>query len=338
MHITKNNKQVLVYWIMVLGVIVLFMGNLVYGSVRIPVSDVFDILFSRNTDGMKPSWIHIVMESRLPQAVTGLLAGAGLAVCGLLLQTLFRNPLAGPSILGISDGANLGVALVMLYVGSSALCVPAAFLGSGLILAVIIYFSSRVRNNVMLLIIGIMVGYMTSSVISVLNFYSSADKVQQFVMWGMGNFSSVTNRDLPVFAVLSLSGLFFSLMLMKPLNALLLGDNYAENLGVNLKRTRFFILFVTGLLTAVITAYCGPVSFIGLAVPHIARLLLGNSNHKQLLPVTMISGAAIALLCNILVVVPGANIMMPLNAVTPIIGAPVIIYVIVNRRNIQYFN
>lgn len=183
-----------------------------------------------------------------------------------------------------------------------------------------------------------MIGYLASSVISILNFYATADKVRSFVMWGLGNFSGVSLSLLPFFSLCTLTGLFLSVLLIKPLNALLLGEMYAANLGIKVKRTRALILLCTGLLTATTTAFCGPVSFIGLAVPHIARLLLGSSNHKMLLPVTLLTGACVALLCNMLMVLPGTNTLLPLNAVTPIIGAPVVIYVIVNRKNIQYFN
>lgn len=190
----------------------------------------------------------------------------------------------------------------------------------------------------MLLIIGIMIGYLASSMISILNYYATADRVRAFVLWGMGNFSGVSNARLPFFAICTLAGLIVAVLLIKPLNALLLGEAYASNLGVKIKQTRLWILICTGLLTATTTAYCGPVSFIGLSVPHIARLLLGTSNHQLLVPVTMLTGACIALLCNLLTVIPGTNTVLPLNAITPLLGAPVIIYVIVNRRNIQYFN
>ncbi len=343
------NKQVwLFYPALVLLLLLLFAGSLAYGSVSIPFDQVISILWGNASD--KEVWTHILLQSRLPQAVTALLAGASLAISGLLLQTLFRNPLAGPSILGISDGANLGVALVMLSmggvlktvsgwsVGGYLAIILAAFGGASLVLGVIIYFSSKVRNNVMLLIIGIMIGYLASSVISILNYYASADKVHTFVMWGLGNFSGVSISQLPFFISCSVGGLFFALILIKPLNALLLGELYAANLGVKIRQTRILILICSGLLTAVTTAFCGPISFIGLAVPHMARLLLGSSNHKMLVPVTMLAGACVALLCNMLMVVPGTNIVLPLNAVTPLLGAPVIIYVIVNRKNIHYFD
>ncbi len=343
-----NKQGWLFYPALVCLVALLFMGSLGYGSVSVPFDQVISILLGKGSE--REVWTHILLQARLPQAVTALLAGASLAISGLLLQTLFRNPLAGPSILGISDGANLGVALVMLYMGGVLQAVSgwsvggylaiilAAFGGASMVLGVIIYFSSKVRNNVMLLIIGIMIGYLASSVISILNYYASADKVHTFVMWGLGNFSGVSTAQLPFFTMCSGVGLFFALVLIKPLNALLLGELYAANLGVKIRQTRILILICAGLLTAVTTAFCGPISFIGLAVPHMARLLLGSSNHKMLVPVTMLAGACVALLCNILMVVPGTNIVLPLNAVTPMLGAPVIIYVIVNRKNIHYFD
>lgn len=343
-----NKQSLSIYVWLSICLVLLFAGSLVYGAVSIPLDAVADILMGNET--VKESWKQILLNSRFPQAVTALLAGASLAVSGLLLQTLFKNPLAGPSILGISDGANLGVAAVMLYFGGTLnmvnslpmsgylAIVVAAFAGACLILGIIIFFSTKVKSNVMLLIIGIMVGYMASSLISILNYYASTDKVHAFVMWGMGDFSGVSSQQLPFFTTCSLVGLLLSILLIKPLNALLLGEMYAANLGIKVKRTRVLILLCTGILTATATAFCGPISFIGLAVPHIARLLLGSSNHKLLLPVTLLTGSCVALLCNIVMVLPGGNGILPLNAVTPLIGAPVIIYVIMNRKNIQYFN
>jgi iron complex transport system permease protein len=343
-----NKQSLSIYVWLSICLVLLFAGSLVYGAVSIPLDAVADILMGNET--VKESWRQILLNSRLPQAVTALLAGASLAVSGLLLQTLFKNPLAGPSILGISDGANLGVAAVMLYFGGTLnmvnslpmsgylAIVVAAFAGACLILGIIIFFSTKVKSNVMLLIIGIMVGYMASSLISILNYYASTDKVHAFVMWGMGDFSGVSSQQLPFFTTCSLVGLLLSILLIKPLNTLLLGEMYAANLGIKVKRTRVLILLCTGILTATATAFCGPISFIGLAVPHIARLLLGSSNHKLLLPVTLLTGSCVALLCNIVMVLPGGNGILPLNAVTPLIGAPVIIYVIMNRKNIQYFN
>lgn len=342
-------KRNFVFYLLLSSILLLlFMSSLIYGAVSIPVESIIKILTGQQIESA--AWRHIVIDNRLPQAVTAILAGASLSASGLMLQTLFRNPLAGPSILGISDGANLGVAAVMLYFGGSLTMLTsvslngylavifAAFIGAAFILGLIIYFSTKVNNNVMLLIIGIMIGYLASSLISILNYYASTDKVHSFVMWGLGNFSGVSLQQLPYFAIFSVIGLILSLLMIKPLNALLLGESYAANLGVKVKQARILLLFCTGLLTATTTAFCGPISFIGLAVPHIARLMLGSSNHQILMPVTIFTGAAIALLCNLLMIIPGSNNILPLNAVTPIIGAPVIIYVILNRKNIQYFN
>lgn len=298
----------------------------------------------------RKAWIHIVLESRLPQAITALFTGGGIAVSGLLLQTSFRNPLADPGILGITSGASLGVALVILFMGGAAgsivgfdvsqtmLVVLGAFVGSVLILGIIIGFASIVKSNVMLLIIGIMVGYLTSSLITLMKFFSDSTSLYSYTMWGMGNFGGVTVDQLPIYCTLVAVGLFISVLLMKPLNALLLGERYAENLGVNIKLVRTMLLLCAGLLTAVTTAYCGPIAFLGLAIPHIVRLVTGSSNHKLLLPLTILMGAFMALLCNLLCVLPNGGGIIPLNAVTPIFGAPIIIYVIINQRKIQYFN
>ena len=343
-----NRKKTFFVIIAVFTLIALVIANLIYGAVSIPADEVFGVLLGNKTE--KTAWQYIILQSRLPQAFTALFAGASLAVSGLMLQTLFKNPLAGPSILGISDGANLGVALVMLFFGhsfrffsgysvsGSLAMIVAAFAGACLILGIIIYFSTKVTSPVMLLIIGIMVGYVASSVIAILNYYSTADRVHAYVMWGMGDFSSVSIERLPFFILCSLTGLCMSLLMIKPLNALLLGEMYASNLGVKVKRIRILIMFCTGLLTATVTAFCGPISFIGLAVPHIARLLLGSSNHTMLLPATILCGASVALVCNMLTVFPGIEGALPINAITPIIGAPIIIYVIINRKNISYFN
>ncbi|MBR6183968.1 MAG: iron ABC transporter permease [Bacteroidales bacterium] len=326
------------YVLLIAGVLALFCVGLIRGSVRIPLTDVLNILFG-HFEG-REAWRIIVLETRLPQTVTALLAGAALSVSGLMLQTLFKNPLAGPSILGISDGANLGVAIAMIWLGAASYLstIVAALIGAAVVLLLILWFSHRVSGNVMLLIIGIMLGYLASSVISILNYQASADKVHQYVMWGMGDFSGVSLSKLPWLAGFVVAGLFCSLLLVKPLNAMLLGESYAANLGVNVRRARVLILTCTGILTAVVTAFCGPISFLGLAVPHIARLLTGTDNHRHLLPVTLLSGCVIALLCSILTVWPGSNSLLPLSAVTPVVGVPVILYVIVNRRNQHYFN
>lgn len=328
----------------VLTIIVLFALNLFMGTVHIPAAEVVGALTGGEVS--KASWEYIVVGARLPGAVTALLCGASLAASGLMLQTSFRNPLAGPSILGITNGASLGVALVMLamggVVGTNVLgadiemagvvaVIFAAFVGSLLVMAVLLLFSNLVHSNTMLLIVGIMFGYLTGSVISLLNVFASVDNVFAYVVWGMGSFSSVSLEQLPWFTVCSLVGLTLSVLLVKPLNALLLGDQYARNLGFNIRKTRTLLLLATGLLTAVATAFCGPVAFLGLATPHVARMVVGTENHKLLLPATILSGAAIALLCNLLCILP-EGVVLPLNAVTPMIGAPVILYVVLCRR------
>lgn len=326
--------------ILTVTLLLLFVMNLYFGSVAISAADVTDILLGY--DGDYGAARFIVTGSRLPQAVTALLAGAGLAVSGLMLQTAFRNPLAGPSILGINSGASLGVAIVMLFLGGTisaggysvggyVAVMAAAFAGSMLIMGLLLLFSSWLKNDLMLLITGIMVGYMTSSVISLLNYMSSADGVHSYVMWGMGNFNGVSLSRLPLFALMTLAGIVMALLLIKPLNIILLGSNYARNLGISMRRVRNLLLLATGLLTAVITAYCGPISFIGLAVPHIARLVFRTDNHRVLMPATLISGAIVALGCNLVCVLPESTIL-PINAVTPLVGAPVILYVILRER------
>lgn len=326
--------------------IVLFLISLIVGAVDIPVADVFRILGSAvgltSIEEGHGVGSYIVLNSRLPQAVTAMFCGASLAVSGLMLQTAFRNPLAGPSIFGINSGASLGVALVMLLLGGSitagtfslsgfAAILFAAFVGAMVVMALILFFSTLVKNNVMLLIIGIMIGYLATSAISLLNFFATDTGVQSYMVWGLGNFGGVTIGQLPVFVVVSILGLLASAALIKPLNALLLGEQYAENLGINTRRVRFYLLFVTGILTAITTAFCGPIAFIGLAVPHIARMVIGTENHRQLLPTTILMGSIVALVCNIISVLPGDAGIIPLNAVTPLIGAPVIIYVIMRR-------
>lgn len=343
----KANKGY-IYGCALAGIIaVLMAANLAFGSVDIPLKAVGNILFGGEVE--KESWQFIVWESRVPQCITALLCGAALSASGLMLQTVFSNPLADSSILGISSGASLGVALVLLAGGGSIVAgefalsgflsvVAGAFAGAVLVMAVIMFLSVVIKNNVMLLIAGIMIGYVVSSVISLLNFFSTAEGVHSFVIWGMGNFGGVSMAQLPGFSIVTLLGLLVAILLIKPLNALLLGTRYAENLGINIRRIRNWLLLATGLLTAVTTAFCGPVAFIGLAVPHMARLMLGTSNHNSLMPVTLLTGSAVALLCNLICILPGEAGIIPLNAVTPLLGAPVIIYVIVNQRKIQYFN
>ena len=336
--ISKGTKC---FIILSIAIILLLIANITVGSIKIPIRDIFDILFS-DYHG-KESWRFIILETRLPQAITAMLCGGALSVSGLMLQTAFKNPLAGPSIFGISGGAGLGVALVMLLFGGTVSTLSftftgflavfiAAFIGAMTVTGIIFLFSMVVRSNVMLLIIGIMIGYLSSSGISLLNFFATEEGVRSYMVWGMGSFGGVSLSQLPLFSTIVVIGLIGACLLIKPLNALLLGERYAENLGINTIRIRNLLLIVTGLLTAITTSFCGPVSFIGLAVPHIARLLLQTDNHRLLLPITILTGAAIALLCNIICYLPGSNGIIPLNAVTPLIGAPVIFYVIARKR------
>ncbi len=328
--------------------VILSVANLLVGSVDIPASEVLGIIAGNGCDNAV--WETIVSQSRLPMVATAALSGAALSVAGLLLQTLFNNPLAGPSILGVSTGSSLGVAVVMLAlggelgtlfgssVGGYVSVLLGAFAGAALILASLMLFSSLVRGATMLLIVGIMISYLASSAISLLNFFSTQEGVHSYVIWGLGNFSGVTPDSLPLFATVILSAIAWSLLLVKPLNALLLGSRYAENLGVNLRRTRNSLLLVTGILTATVTAFCGPIGFIGLVVPHIARLLLNSSNHNVLMPCTILAGAAVTLLCQLISVLPTSVGIIPINAITPIVGVPIIIYIILNRKKIKYFN
>lgn len=324
---------------------ILFLINLAFGSVSIPLDQVANILTGGSSG--KASWDFIILQSRLPQAITAIFCGASLAVSGLMLQTYFRNPLAGPSVLGISNGASLGVAIVMLALGGtlgaagemgtglkltgSLMVIIAAFAGAVVVTMLYLVVTRFIKSNLIILILGIMVGYMTSSVVTLLNFFATVENVHSFVSWGMGSFSNVTTAQLPLLCGTSLVGIIIALALTKSFNMLLLGENYAANLGANLSRIRSMVLISTGILTAVTTAFCGPVSFIGLAVPHIARLIINSEDHRVLLPATLMSGAAIAMLCNIISVLP-QQMIIPLNAVTPLFGAPVIIYIILKRK------
>ena len=334
-------RNVCIILLLVAGIIVLFAMSLIVGSVRIPLADVCDILFDK-FEG-KESWKYIIMENRLPQALTAMLCGASLAVCGLMLQTAFRNPLAGPDVFGISSGAGLGVAIVMLFLGGSVsttlftvsgflAILTSAFIGAIVVTMIILFLSTMVRNSVLLLIVGLMVGYVSSSAVALLNFFASEEGVKSYMVWGMGNFGGVSMNHMQLFALLCLVGIIASIFLIKPLNIMLLGTQYAESLGINIRQIRNLLLVTVGLLTAVTTAFCGPVSFIGLAIPHISRLLFRTDNHQILLPGTVLTGAVIALFCNLVCYLPGELGIIPLNAVTPLIGAPVIIYVIIKRR------
>ena len=323
-------------------IVVLAIANLFIGSVRIPVADICGILLG---DDGNEIWTNIIYQSRLPQTLTAIVAGAGLAVSGLQMQTVFRNPLAGPSVLGISNGSALGVAFVVLlsgklggvalsrlgYLGDAAMSV-AAIVGAMAVMMLIVWIAQRVRGNVTLLIIGVMIGYLANAIIGVLKFLSPEEDVKAFVVWGLGSFSRVSGDEMILFVVLMCVLLPLSYLLVKPMNLLLLGDRYAANLGLNISRARRWVILCSGILVAIVTAYCGPIMFVGLAVPHLARAIFRTSDHRILMPATMLCGAALALLCNLIARMPGFEGALPVNSVTALVGAPVIAAVLFRRR------
>jgi iron complex transport system permease protein len=336
----KINISILIT-IIFIGILLFFL-NLFIGSVTIPFSDLFNVFFGEESSQTIKT---IVLDYRLPQAVTAIFAGAALSVAGLLMQTLFRNPLADPSMLGISSGAGLGVAITILLtgvIGNSALSTMgiwsnlgvslAAFIGATLVLMLILGFSSRVRNMTTLIIIGLMVSYLAGSLTDIMKFFSMKEDIHAFVIWGMGSFSAVGTSKLTFFSISIIIGLLASLFMTKNLNITLLGDLYAENLGLNVKRNSLFIVLVSGYLTAIVTAFCGPIAFLGLAIPHLTRFIFRTSDHKVLVPATMLIGMVISLLCNLVARMPGFEGNLPINAVTAFIGAPVVIWVILRKR------
>ncbi|MCR5713049.1 MAG: iron ABC transporter permease [Prevotella sp.] len=329
--------------LLLLSILLLFVLNLLLGTVKIPVSDVVATLMG----SQEVSEIHrnIIWSSRVPQALTAMVAGAGLAVSGLQMQTVFRNPLAGPSVLGISNGASLGVACVVLmsgslggvalsrlgYIGDVAMSV-AAIVGSLAVMALILYVSQKVKGNVTLLIIGVMIGYLATAVIGVLKFFSAEEDIKAYVVWGLGSFSRVSGNQMVLFVVLMAILLPMSMLLVKTMNLLLLGDGYARNLGLNIRRARMLVILCSGVLVAIVTAYCGPIMFIGLAVPHLCRAIFRSSDHRILMPGTLLAGAALALLCNLIARMPGFEGALPVNSVTALVGTPVIASVLFRRR------
>lgn len=334
--------SVLKFVILLVSIIVLTVVNLLLGTVKIPMADVCRILTSGHNNEI---WTNIVLQSRLPQALTALVAGAGLSVSGLQMQTVFRNPLAGPSVLGISNGASLGVAFVVLlsgslggvalsrlgYLGDAAMSL-AAIIGALAVMALIVYVSQRVKGNVTLLIIGVMIGYLANAVIGVLKFFSAEEDVKAYVVWGLGSFARVSGDQMLLFVILMCVLLPLSMLLVKTMNLLLLGDGYAQNLGLNIKRARLQMISCSGVLVAIVTAYCGPIMFIGLAVPHLARALFRTSDHRVLMPATMLCGAALALVCNLIARLPGFEGALPVNSVTALVGAPVVASMLFKRR------
>lgn len=323
--------------------IILFFVNISLGSVSIPFSEIFTTL----TGGTPPkeSWETIILNFRLPKAITAILVGSGLSICGLLMQTLFRNPLAGPFVLGISSGASLGVAILILgssvfggFLLSSSLSnwsLPiAASLGAFLVLSAVIIAANKVRNTMSILIIGLMFGSLTSAVISVLAYFSEANQIQQYLFWSFGSLGNLTWNELLVFSLIYFVGIIGAITVIKPLNSFLLGENYAMSLGINIKKSRNIILLITSLLTGVITAFSGPIAFVGLAVPHIARMLFSSSNHKILIPSTAIIGAIVLLICDSIAQLPTSEFTLPINAITSLFGAPIVIWLLIRKKTI----
>ena len=339
------------FWFILLVALIalLFVFNLLLGTVHIPFGEVIAILFSpasqAGAEGGSAVFSNIVWSSRVPQALTALMAGAGLAVSGLQMQTVFRNPLAGPSVLGISNGASLGVALVVLmsgslggvarsrlgYLGDLAMSL-AAIVGALAVMGLIVWVAQRVQSGVTLLIIGVMIGYLANAIIGVLKFFSNEEDIKAYVVWGLGSFARVSGDQMVLFVVLMAILLPLSMLLVKTMNLLLLGDAYARNLGLNIQRARSLVILSSGVLVAIVTAYCGPIMFIGLAVPHLARALFRTSDHRILMPATMLSGAALALLCNLIARMPGFEGALPVNSVTALVGAPVIAAVLFRKH------
>lgn len=337
-------RPVALYMVFIaLLIFVFFLLNLLLGSVSIPFKEVWQILWG-NSHGNE-IWYNIIWKSRIPQALTALVAGAGLSVSGLQMQTVFRNPLAGPSVLGISSGASMGVAFVVLLsgtlggvalskigiMGEIALTLS-AIIGSLSVMALIIFVSQKVKGNVTLLIIGVMVGYVANAVIGVLKYFSVEEDIRAYVIWGLGSFARVSGNQMTLFVSIMLVLLPVSFLLVKTLNLLLLGDAYARNLGLNIKRARLQVITCSGVLVAIVTAYCGPIIFLGLAVPHLCRSLFRTSNHRILMPASLLMGGAIALVCNLIARMPGFEGALPVNSVTALVGAPVVISVLFNKR------
>ena len=323
--------------------VVFFFVNISLGSVSIPFKDLLNTL--SGGIATKESWQTIVLDFRLPKAITAILVGSGLSICGLLMQTLFRNPLAGPFVLGISSGASLGVAILIL--GSSVFgsflltnsvsnwSLPiAASLGAFLVLSAVIIAAHKVRNTMSILIIGLMFGSLTSAVISVLAYFSEATQIQQYLFWSFGSLGNLSWNELSIFGLIYGLGVLGTLSLIKPLNSFLLGENYAKSLGINVKKNRNIILLITSILTGVITAFSGPIAFVGLAVPHIARLLFTSSNHKILLPAVALIGAMVLLICDSIAQLPTSEFTLPINAITSLFGAPVVIWLLVRKKRI----
>ncbi|MEZ4594135.1 MAG: iron ABC transporter permease [Chloroflexota bacterium] len=342
--VSTPNRQRWGMTLLLLALLGVFMLSLFVGSVRIPLDEIVRVLLGGTAE--RETWTTIVLKVRLPRAVTAVLAGSALSVSGLQMQTMFRNPLAGPFVLGINSGASLGVALVVLAVGTGSTLlaglgllsdfsiVVAASLGAGLVLFLVLAVARRVETMT-LLILGLMFGYATSALVSVLLYFSIAERIQAYIAWTFGSFGGVTWRQMQVMAPAVLLGLAIAWLSAKPLNALLLGETYAQSLGLSVRRARVSVLVSASLMAGAITAFCGPIGFVGVAVPHLCRSLFGTSNHRLLVPATILLGGIVALVADLLAQLPGSQITLPLNAVTALIGAPVVTWVILRQRNLR---
>ena len=341
MTITKSYTKQFIFLSLVLVVIAFV--NVNFGSVSIPSKEIISILFGDTS--VKDSWGIIILNFRVPKAITAILVGSGLSISGLLMQTLFRNPLAGPFVLGISSGASLGVALLILGAGffggmfsglamSNWSLAIAASAGSGLVLLAVMLAANKVRNTMSILIIGLMFGSLSAAFISVLSYFSEASEIQQYIFWGFGSLGNLSWEEIGVFAFIFSLGILGILFVIKPLNSLLLGENYAKSLGINIKKSRNIILVITSILTGVITAFAGPIAFIGLAVPHMTKLVFKTSNHKILIPAVAIVGAIILLICDMIAQLPTSEFTLPINAITSLFGAPIIIWLLIRKKKI----
>jgi len=337
----KQKKYTKHFIILSVLLVFLFVINISLGSVSIPFKDIFNTLLGGAPS--KESWETIILNFRLPKAITAVLVGSGLSICGLLMQTLFRNPLAGPFVLGISSGASLGVAILILGTtifggflsnsSSASFSLPiAASLGAFLVLSAVIIAANKVRNTMSILIIGLMFGSLTAAIISVLAYFSEAAQIQQYLFWSFGSLGNLTWNEIGVFAIIYSIGIIGSIAVIKPLNSFLLGENYAKSLGINVKKSRNIILIITSILTGVITAFSGPIAFIGLAIPHVARMLFSSANHKILLPATALIGAIAMLICDMIAQLPTSEFTLPINAITSLLGAPVVIWLLVRKK------
>jgi len=332
-------------WVGIFILILATLLNISLGSVSIPLDEIVKSIF--HLEVSKESWQYIILEYRLPKAFTAILVGSGLALSGLLMQTLFRNPLAGPYVLGLSSGASLGVALVImgssLFGGIAAglflskwTLVIASSLGSFLVLLAILGASFKIKDTMALLIIGLMFASLTSAVVSVLSYFSPSQQLQQYIFWSFGSLGNLSWTEVGILFLFWLSGIILSIFCIKNLNSLLLGEQYAKSLGTNLKQNRFLVIFATSLLAGSITAFAGPIAFIGLAVPHLVRQIIPSSNHLVLVPAVILAGAILMLICDSIAQIPGSELTLPINAITSIIGAPVVIWLLVRKKKLMF--